>query len=283
MAFTKEQILDLYKAEASKHGKRGTSTIQDIRTRRLEVSALLSYLQDGYRVLEVGCGNGYVAQAIVERFAVKLDAIDFSPEMISIATQRQITAARGEVSFRLQDVLALTTETQYDLVFTERCLQNLASWDDQRLALSNIVRSLKRNGWFVMLEAFWTGLNRLNEARRELDLPEIQRPWHNLFFDEEKTKEHIASIGCHYVDQNCLLSGYYFGSRVLYPALLPKGKVATSQSVLNDYFCELPPHSDFCPIKILRFRKKGVALVGRSESMLNGDVSVSCPNEASER
>jgi hypothetical protein len=58
-----------------------------------------------------------------------------------------------------------------------------------------------------------------------------------------------------YVDQNRFLSGYYFGSRVLLPALLPAGKKATSDSILNDFFCGLPPAGDFSPMKILRFRK----------------------------
>jgi hypothetical protein len=39
------------------------------------------------------------------------------------------------------------------------------------------------------------------------------------------------------------------------PALLPAGKKARSNSILNDYFCALPPAGDFSPMKILRFRK----------------------------
>ncbi len=255
MSFTEDQILGHYRSEAEKHGMEGTSTIQDIRTRELEMQAIFSYIREGYRILDVGCGNGYVAQAIVEKFSVELHAIDFSPDMIALAKQRRIDKAKGHVNFAEQDILALNTVEYYDLVVSERCLQNLVSWDAQKVALANIARALKPGGQFVMLESFHTGLNRLNEARKELELSEITPPWHNLFLDEDQTKAYLESLDCSYVDQNCFLSGYYFGSRVLLPALMPKGKPVTSKSVLNDYFCTFPPRGDFCPMKILRFIK----------------------------
>ena len=52
---------------------------------------------------------------------------------------------------------------------------------------------------------------------------------------------HIAGIGCRLVEQNRCLSGYYFASRVIYPALLPKGKRAVSSSIVNAYFSGFPP------------------------------------------
>src|SRR5437588_5845145 len=255
MVPVENEILKHYRSEADKHGLEGTSTIQDIRTRRLEMNAIFSYLRDGWRVLEVGCGNGYTAQAIVEQFAIDLDAMDLSPDLIALAKERKIENAKGQVNFAQADILELDRVEQYDLIFTERCIQNLLSWDDQKIALANIARALKPGGQFVMLESFLTGMNQLNEARRELDLPDVEPPWHNVWFDEALTIEHVASLGCSYQDQNRFLSGYYCGSRVILPALMPKGKPVTSKSALNDYFCWLPPHGDFCPMKILRFVK----------------------------
>jgi SAM-dependent methyltransferase len=213
-------------------------------------------MHDGLCILEVGCGNGYVAQCIIERFAVQLDAIDFSKEMIELSLRRDTHSRKGSVRFSEQDILSLAVALRYDLVFTERCLQNLESWNDQMIALANIARALKVGGEFIMLESFWSGLRFLNEARRELDLPDISPPWHNLFFEEEAAIDFLQGMGCAYVDQNAFLSGYYFGSRVLLPALMPKGNRVTSQSRLNDYFCSLPPAGDFSPMKILRFRRE---------------------------
>jgi hypothetical protein len=146
-------------------------------------------------------------------------------------------------------------DAAFDLFYTERCIQNLPSWKHQQIALTNLARSLKSHGELILLESFMTGLDNLNDARAELDIPHIDPPWHNVFFDEPQTKKFLSTLGCEFIDQNCFLSGYYFGSRVLLPALMPKGKQVTSKSALNDYFCHLPPHGDFCPMKILRFRK----------------------------
>lgn len=255
MKFTTEDILKLYRTEAEKHGQGGTSTIQDIRTRELEIKALFSYIRDGLSILEVGCGNGYVAEALVKIFDVDLDAFDFSKDMVEIAKTRKIQDGKGRVKFAQKDILILDALEKYDVVFSERCLQNLASWDDQKKGLKNIARALKRGGEYIMLESFWTGLNNLNAARRELDLEEIPESWHNRFFVEDETTQYMESVGCRYVDQNCFLSGYYFGSRVLLPAIMPKGKPVTSKSTLNDFFFALPVAGDFAPMKILRFRK----------------------------
>src|SRR5262249_46830921 len=149
--------------------------------------------------------------------------------------------------------------SRYDLVFTERVLQNLLDWPAQQIALANIVRALKPGGLFVMEECFWSGLNTLNAARAELDLDPVPESWHNTFFHDDQVLGHMTSLDTEFVEENRFLSGYYFGSRVLLPALLPKGKAATSASVLNDFFCELPPVGNFCPMKIMVFRKRHAA------------------------
>jgi ubiquinone/menaquinone biosynthesis C-methylase UbiE len=255
MPFTRDDIIKLYRSEAEKHGMSGTSTIQDMRTRTLEMAAIFSYLRDGTAVLELGCGNGFVAEEIGRRFALDLDAFDLSQEMIDIAQQRDLSGLKARVTFRQGDVLALDAGERYDLAFSERCIQNLETWDDQQRALANIRRALRPGGEYIMLESFWTGLNNLNAARQELEIAPIQESWHNRFFHEDQTRTYMESIGFAYVEQNCFLSGYYFGSRVLLAALTPEGKAVTSRSILNDYFAGLPPAGDFSPMKILRFRR----------------------------
>lgn len=255
MKYSLEQIVDLYSKEAEKHGDSGTSTIQDIRTRNLEIDAIFRYIRDGMDVLEIGCGNGYVAQRLVESFNVNLDAFDFSEELIKIAKNRDLSKAGGKVQFSHQDVLKLEANQKYDLVFTERVLQNLLSWNDQKIALKKIVNSLKKGGLFVMEECFWSGLNNLNAAREELNLDPVPESWHNLYFYDQEVKDCMGDLGAVFVEENCFLSGYYFGSRIVLPALLPKNKAATFKSILNDYFCKLPAAGDFSPMKILVFKR----------------------------
>jgi ubiquinone/menaquinone biosynthesis C-methylase UbiE len=255
MKYTLSDISNLYKSEAEKHGQKGTSTIQDIRTRYLEMEAIFSYIRDGMKVLEVGCGNGFVARRMVEKLDVDLDAFDYSPDLIEIAIKSSQTNARGKVRFSHGDVLKLDVNSCYDLIFTERVLQNLLDWPAQQVGLTNIVRALKPGGLFVMEESFWSGLNTLNAARAELDIEPVPESWHNTFFQDDHVLEYMAKVGSEFVEENNFLSGYYFGSRVLLPALMPKGKKPTSASVLNDFFCKLPPAGNFSPMKIIVFRK----------------------------
>lgn len=251
--FTVDDIQKLYAEQAALHGTSGTSTIQDMRTRVLEVKALLPHLRPAMSVLEVGCGNGYTTTQVLAAFPdIRIKAFDFTPAMIDNAKKLD---PDNRVGFFVGDVLKLDDTQAYDLVFSQRCIQNLVSWDDQKVALANIVRALKPGGAYIMQEGFSTGLNNLNEARDELGLEPIPESWHNHFFDEAATIEWMQSLGCVCTQQDAFLSGYYFGSRVLLPALMPKGTKVKSSSRLNDYFAALPPAGDFCPMKLLRFEK----------------------------
>ncbi|MCX7727289.1 MAG: GNAT family N-acetyltransferase, partial [Chitinispirillaceae bacterium] len=62
----------------------------DIRTRQLEMKAILSYLEDGKSILEVGCGNGFVAEEISRNLDVDIHAIDFSKDMALVAVAQDM-------------------------------------------------------------------------------------------------------------------------------------------------------------------------------------------------
>jgi ubiquinone/menaquinone biosynthesis C-methylase UbiE len=258
LKFSTQDIQAFYEKEAKKHGTRPESTIQDGRTRRLEYEALSKHVLRGNRderqrkILEVGCGNGWIASTFCSKFDhLDIIAFDFSEALIAQARKQP-----GNAKFLVADVLNIWWEATFDLVYSVRALQNLVSWADQAKALSNIVRALRPGGEYIMCEGFVRGLDHLNEARAELGLPPIDEPWHNHFFDEGEVISQMEAENCAFVEEECFLSGYYFGSRVLLPALLRKpAKFVKSSSRLNDYFCALPPAGDFCPMKILRFAK----------------------------
>lgn len=264
--FNHEQIRELYVKEAVKHGMLGTSTIQDLRTRKLELQAIGNYVAKLLlvkeflptvtpNILEVGCGNGYVALELAKQFDINIIGFDSCREMIDCARKQDISKVKGRTGFFVEDVLTYKCDHPFDMVFSIRCLQNLVYREDQMDALGKIAAALKPGADYIMCEGFNDGLQNLNEARAELDLPPIEESWHNNFFREAETIWHMQNLGCELVERNHFLSGYYFGSRVLLPALA-KNKNVHSSSRLNDYFCALPPAGDFCPMKILVFRKQ---------------------------
>src|SRR5208283_2322767 len=120
--------------------------------------------------------------------------------------QQPIGDAPGTVAFSVGDILNYSKKDEFDVVYSVRCIQNLPNWQEQKVALKNIIASLKIGGEYIMNESFTSGLNNLNEARAELDLPKIDPPWHNTFFDQSETIAYVESVGGRYVDENAYLS-----------------------------------------------------------------------------
>jgi len=254
---TEKEIKQYYKEQAEKFGADGRSTISDMNTKNLEIDALLKYIKENKKVLEVGCGNGYTAKIIIQKRKINLVATDFSEDLIKIAKKQPLGGAKGKVVFDIGDALSLNfPKESFDIVFTERCLINLITWENQKKAFSEIHRVLKAGGIFIMLEAFADGLENTNEAREEFGLAAIPQSPHNLFFEKEKVFK-FTRDKFNFLKEDNFLSTYYFGSRVLYPALLKStaGKEPAYNSKFKDFFAEMPPYGDYSSIKIMVFKK----------------------------
>ena len=73
-----------------------------------QVASLLAFinLKPGDRALELGCGNGAMADYIAEHSGAHLTGIDYIPEAIRQANQR--TRGRGKrLAFKVMDIGAL--------------------------------------------------------------------------------------------------------------------------------------------------------------------------------
>ena len=81
-------VLDFWNSRATLGQLAGT---RDLIAKQLEIAALLELVQDGMRVLEVGCGNGITAIEVSRRHAVHLLAIDFAEEMIAAGVRAYVT------------------------------------------------------------------------------------------------------------------------------------------------------------------------------------------------
>src|SRR6185295_9654873 len=98
-------------------------------------------------------------------------------------------------TFSQGDVRELSFEKEsVDIVYTERCLINLLTWEDQQKALKEINRVLKKGGFYFMVESFTDGFDNLNKARRELGLDSIPVAHHNLYFDKPSFTEFVSPL-----------------------------------------------------------------------------------------
>jgi SAM-dependent methyltransferase len=264
-----EIIQSHYKIQAEKHKDSSTSTMEDVIIRQKELESIYTFFgQRDVRVicndvLEIGCGNGYTLEQLAARYPdAKFHGLDFSHDLLSIAFQRNIPNG----SFSQGDVRKLEfADNSVDIVYSERCLINLLSWEDQQKGLSEIHRVLRKGGFYFMVESFTDGFDNLNKARNELGLDNIPVAHHNLYFEKESFKDFVAplfgiidpaSLG---TDSHALLpnflSSHYFTARVLHP-LLTKGNPNLKNTEFVKFFSFLPPSGNYAPIQMHILQKK---------------------------
>ncbi len=245
-----------YREEAKKSRLSLGSTMADLNIRRLEIENIASYLKNGERCLEVGCGNGRASIEVSKIRKLDLTCIDFSSEMIALAKKQPTKGIKGEIRFQKGDVLELKVRNYFNSIFTERCIINLLTRNDQKKALKNIVTALKKGGKLILLEAFSDGLKELNDARQEVGLVPISPAYHNLHLNKDLVIKYLNKQGLVFVVEKNFLSSYYFGSRILYPALARANKVKIKyNSSFVKYFSFLSEHGNYSHIKILLFKK----------------------------
>jgi len=230
---------------------------KDYNAKIIEIEALSKFFKKNIRVLEFGCGNGFTALELAKRFNVKIDACDYSPEMISEAKKMQKKKRLfNGVRFFLADIKKkLEIDPIYDLVFTERMLINLDSWRSQKKSIIKLVNCLKPKGSLVLMENSATGLKIINDYRSMLGLKKIKAPWHNLYLDDKRMLNFKIN-NCKLIEVIPYSSTYYFLSRVVNAWLAnEKGMEPNYNAKINKLAFKLPSISDCAQGKIYLYKK----------------------------
>ena len=256
-------ILAHYKTVAVKHGSSSRSSMEDDLVREREVEWIRQFFlwlrkrsDTGLRVLDLGCGNGHALQVLADAAGTQDQfwGLDFSEDLLAIARGRRLP----NCEFTQGDARRLSVENEFfDLVYTERCLINILDWSEQKAALQEVARVLKRGGYYLAIECFLDGLENNNKARAECGLPDIKQAHHNRYFQMDLFRGAIrgwftiidpSQLQCDcFTFQPNFLSSHYFVSRVLYPAIT-KGDIARNSEVAK-FFSFLPPMGNYSPIQ----------------------------------
>ena len=256
-----KQIKDHYKNQANEFGSSKQSTMKDLFIRNREVEEIIKCIQeinlrfgDDYKILDIGCGNGCLAEEIEKILPNKIIGIDFSEELLGVAKNRNLK----NVTFQQGNALQLEfADNSFEIILTERCLINLESWENQKKALEEIKRILRPNGIFILTEAFTDGWENLNLAREALELKPIPQPFHNNFIKKDeflsfiKNRFELVDMGQKYN----FLSSYYFGARTIYPSLIDKKKELIYNNKFIEFFNYLPPFGNYSSIQIFCLKK----------------------------
>jgi trans-aconitate methyltransferase len=94
--------------------------------------------QLGERILDIGCGDGYLMQKIASQGAV-VTGVDYSPELVAAAQARGLDVQHGNAE-------AIDFENVFDGAFSNAALHWMRRAD---LVAQNVKRALKHGGRFV--------------------------------------------------------------------------------------------------------------------------------------
>lgn len=257
------EIREFWTKQALEFGESHAASWSDRRVMEMEITEILQRLEDGDRVLDLGCANGWSTLNFAVQKRLELVGLDYIPEMIEQARRRLATAGediKGSVSFDVGDITALAEPSStFDKLIVIRVVINLADWTRQCLALRECVRVLKPGGLLLLSEATVQGWQRLNALRAEWRLPPIPMPPFNLYLDENAVVAEVAH-DLELVDLVNFASTYFVGTRVLKPllaqALQSSIDYTDPDMEWNRWFSQLPAAGDYGTQKLFVFRKR---------------------------
>jgi len=106
----------------------------------------------GDRVLEVGCGTGWLSLLLAEAGVASVTGIDFSAEQIRLATSAALKAGARNVRFEVTSVDDLASEARvFDVIVMHAFLHHLST-TEIRGALVDARRLLAPDGRLIVLE-----------------------------------------------------------------------------------------------------------------------------------
>jgi len=187
-------------------------------------------IPEGKKVLEVGCGDGYVLAQLKPSEGV---GIDFSTEMIKRAEARNDNA---RITFFEADAECVTFDETYDFIVLSDLLSDLI---DIQTALENVRTACNADTRIIINyhNIVWEPLLKMAE-KLGLKLPQNHANWIS-----ESDLNNFLSL--------CDFEKVRFEKRVLFPLRIP-----LVSGFINKYIAHLPVINRLCFVNFLVVRKK---------------------------
>ncbi|MBI4789007.1 MAG: class I SAM-dependent methyltransferase [Chloroflexi bacterium] len=150
---------------------------------QMRLNRIVKYVSDGAAVLEVGCGNGRLAERL-DRDARPLTyvGVDAAREMVEIANARRAHLHFVRAEFRVADITEPgwnrdLGHAPFDIVIALAVLHHIPSVELRQAVLRDIYAVLKPGGTFVMTN--WQFMNN-DRMRKKIE------EWGTLGIDERE-------------------------------------------------------------------------------------------------
>ena len=183
-----ETIRRHYDRVGDEYGLSPQSTMADEITRQIETNAILAFVSStapNGRLADVGCGNGYTLSRLAESFP-RLSLTGFEPNrtLRALAESRFVEGSAIVLNGDLRKP-TFNKSQKFDLLICQRVIINILNPEEQKMALLNAISAVELGGHLLFIEAFQSGLDRLNAARQEFELAPIPVAHHNLYLSDD--------------------------------------------------------------------------------------------------
>jgi len=149
-----------------------------------EIEELKKYINDGEKILDLGCGNGRLSE-IFSGKNIDYTGVDFSERLVEIAKSKY-----GDF-FRVADILNLPFSNQnFDSVWSIAVLHHIPSIELRKRVLSEIKRVLRPNGRVIA-----TCWNIKSLFRKDLFVPFNGQKRYYHVFSKKEIKKLFESAG----------------------------------------------------------------------------------------
>jgi SAM-dependent methyltransferase len=189
--------------------------IDDTVQRDLELQFVFKNIDRGSRLLEVGCGNGFVTQQLRERVAY-VDAFDFAENMVERG--RQIYGETNNRFFHDSVLDPKNTRGPYDIAVCMRVLINLRNLEEQTKALRNIAALVRPGGKLILIEGYREGFEAISMFRTKLGMPALKPASINYY---SALFELMPAVQREFTIADTFHTGLFdFLTRIVYPSLV---------------------------------------------------------------
>lgn len=188
--------------------------ISDTVQRDHELQFIFEHLNATMRMVEIGCGNGYVTQQLRTRVA-HVDGFDYAENMVERARQ-----AYGETNNRFFHDSVLDPKnvgSDYDAALCVRVLINVRDLEEQKTAVRNMAGMLRKGGRLIFIEGFRDGFDAINATRTAIGLPAANPAAINFY---SYVADLMPEILEHFHIEQTWHSGMFdFLTRIVYPQI----------------------------------------------------------------